>query len=215
VITNLRFDRIENHFGIENQSPQYFLRHLDIANTQAQAGANAYLLSINCNPMELETTRLRLRKFTLDDAPFILRLVNEPSWLQYIGDRHVHSIEDAERYLLTGAMRSYADNGFGSGMVTVKETGEEIGMCGLFKRDYLEEVDLGFALLPEYTGKGYAVEIAEATLRYAKEVLGFPRVAAFTAKDNHASMKLLTRIGFKPAGNITLEGEELNLFKTD
>ena len=168
-----------------------------------------------CIFMELETPRLRLRKFTLDDAAFIMRLVNEPSWLQFIGDRNVHSLEDAERYLLNGTMRSYADNGFGSGMVILKETGEEIGMCGLFKRDYLEEIDLGFALLPEYTGKGYALEIAEATLHYAKEVLGFPRVAAFTAKDNHASMRLLARIGFKPAGTIDLEGEELNLFKTD
>jgi RimJ/RimL family protein N-acetyltransferase len=164
--------------------------------------------------MELETPRLRLRKFTFDDAPFIMRLVNEPSWLQFIGDRNVHSVPDAEQYLLNGTMRSYVDNGFGSGMVTLKATGEEIGMCGLFKRDYLEEVDLGFALLPEYTGKGYALEIAEATLRYARETLGFPRVAAFTAQDNYTSMKLLDKLGFKPAGTITLEGETLNLFKT-
>lgn len=165
--------------------------------------------------MELETPRLRLRKFTLADAPFILRLVNEPSWLQYIGDRHVHSIADAEQYLLKGALRSYEENGFGSGMVLLKETAEEIGMCGLFKRDYLDEVDIGFAFLPQYTGKGYGLEIAQATLDYARESLGIHRVAAFTSKDNFTSMKLLAKLGFKPAGVITLEGEELNLFKTD
>lgn len=165
--------------------------------------------------MELETPRLRLRKFTLEDAPFIMRLVNEPAWLQYIGDRHVHSIADAEQYLLKGALRSYEEHGFGSGMVLLKETGEEIGMCGLFKRDYLDEADIGFAFLPEYYGKGYGTEIAQATLDYARETLGFDRVAAFTSKDNFTSMKLLAKIGFKPAGTITLEGEELNLFKTD
>lgn len=165
--------------------------------------------------MELETPRLKLRKFTLEDAPFIMRLVNEPSWLRFIGDRHVHSIADAEKYLLNGAIRSYAENGFGSGMVLLKETGEQIGMCGLFKRDYLDEVDIGFAFLPAFTGKGYGMEIAQATLDYARETLGFTRVAAFTSKDNFTSMKLLAKLGFKPAGTITPDGEELNLFKTD
>jgi RimJ/RimL family protein N-acetyltransferase len=161
-----------------------------------------------------ETERLLVRRFTTEDAPFIYRLVNEPAWLQYIGDRHVRSVEDARQYLINGALKSYTENGFGPWLVQVKQTGISAGMCGLFKRDYLEEADIGFAFLPEYNGQGYGYEVASATLRYARENLGMDRFAAFTAKDNYASIKLLMKIGFAEAGVLVLDGEELFLFKT-
>src|SRR6187200_59701 len=98
----------------------------------------------------LETDRLNLREYTIEDAPFLLRLVNDPAWLLHIGDRKVYTIEDAERYLLDGSIKSYLDHGFGFWKVELKSTGEPMGSAGLAKRDYLEDVDLGFAFLPEY-----------------------------------------------------------------
>lgn len=158
-----------------------------------------------------ETERLKLRTFTLRDAPFMYQLVNDPEWIKYIGDRHVRSITDAEQYLRNGALKSYMLNGFGPGLVILKETGESIGMCGLFRRPYLEDVDLGFAFLPAYRGQGFAYEIALATLEYAWKELGVKKVMAFTAKENEASLRLLKKLGFKDAGEFVLEGESLYL----
>ncbi len=159
----------------------------------------------------LETNRLWLTEFTLEDAAFILRLLNEPSWLEFIGDRNVHTLEEARQYLLRGAIRSYSTYGFGPWRMTLKTTEETVGMCGLFKRDYLDDVDLGFALLPEHTGNGYAAEVAEATVRYAFHSLGLQRIKAFTTQKNFSSLKLLRKIGFRDDGVLHLDGEELYL----
>lgn len=158
-----------------------------------------------------ETERLKLRTFTLRDAPLIYQLVNDPEWLKYIGDRHVRTIADAEQYLRNGALKSYMLNGFGPGAVILRETGESIGMCGLFKRPYLEDVDLGFAFLPAFRGRGFAFEIASANLEYAWKELGVERVMAFTVKENIASLRLLEKLGFKDAGEFVLDGESLYL----
>ena len=158
-----------------------------------------------------ETERLQLRTFTLRDAPFIYQLVNDPEWLRYIGDRHVRTKADAEQYLRNGALKSYMLNGFGPGAVILKETGEPLGMCGLFKRPYLEQLDLGFAFLPAYRGQGYAFEITSANLEYARKELGIERIMAFTARENEASLRLLKKLGFKDAGEFVLEGESLYL----
>jgi RimJ/RimL family protein N-acetyltransferase len=163
----------------------------------------------------LETARLFLRPFTTSDAAFILRLVNEPSWLEFIGDRNVHSIEDAGQYLLNGPIKSYAEHGYGFGLVSLKENNVAVGMCGLTKRNYLDAPDLGFAFFPEYTGQGYAVEIAKATIDYAKEILHLPMVYAFTAMDNIRSIQLLQKIGFTYDKPLWMEGEELNLYRID
>jgi len=163
--------------------------------------------------MVLETERMVLHEFRVDDAPFLLRLVNDPSWLQYIGDRHVYSIGDAERYLLEGSIKSYADHGFGFYKVELKSTGEAMGSAGLAKRDYLEEVDLGFAFLPEFTGKGYAFEIAGAILEHAKNFLQLNSLVAFTTQDNVSSIKLLLKLGFHFESPMMLEEEQLNLYR--
>ena len=142
----------------------------------------------------LETERLLLRQPTIDDAEFLLRIVNEPSWLQYIGDRNVHTIEEAKNYLLNGSIKSFETNGFGFAIVIHKESGALIGMCGLVKRDFLEDVDIGFAYFPQYTGKGYAFEAADAMMKFAREHLFINRISAITTQDNESSIKLLKKI---------------------
>src|SRR5215207_8512301 len=127
----------------------------------------------------LETERLTLRQFTQDDAAFILELVNEPSFIQNIGDRGVRSIADAIKYIENGPIASYARNGFGLYLVKLKESDEYIGMCGLIKREALEDVDIGYAFLPKFWSKGYAIEAALAAKEQACS-LGLKRLVAIT-----------------------------------
>jgi RimJ/RimL family protein N-acetyltransferase len=145
----------------------------------------------------LETDRLVLRRLTLNDAPFIMELVNEPSFLRYIGDRGVRSLQDARRYLLTGPIASYERFGFGLYLIFLKATGDAVGMCGLLKRDTLPDVDVGFALLPGYWRQGYAAEAAAAVLDYGRTRLGLKRIVAITSPDNVASIALLEKLGLK------------------
>ena len=152
----------------------------------------------------LETDRLVLRRLTLNDAPFILELVNEPSFLRYIGDRGVRSLQDARRYLLTGPIASYERFGFGLYLIFLKATGDAVGMCGLLKRDTLPDVDVGFALLPGHWRQGYAAEAASAVLDYGRTRLGLKRIVAITSPDNVASIALLEKIGLKVEGMIRL-----------
>jgi RimJ/RimL family protein N-acetyltransferase len=159
----------------------------------------------------LETERLVLREFDLGDTPFIIELLNSPGWLQYIGDRNVKTDDDAKRYLENGPMKSYADNGFGLSMVMLKDK-TSIGMCGIINRADLEHPDIGFAFLPEYIGKGYGLEIARATLDYAKNILKLSVVLGITVPENQSSIKLLERIGLKHDKNIMMGQEELMLF---
>ena len=163
----------------------------------------------------IETDRLILRMPTIDDAAFMLRLVNEPSWLQYIGDRKVYSLEDAKQYLLNGSIKSFIENGCGFSLVEIKETGEKIGMSGLVKRDYLDDVDIGFAYFPEYTGFGFALEAAQATLDHAHNTLGFNRILAIATPDNKRSIRLLEKLGLAFEKTIVVDGEKLNLYSID
>lgn len=160
----------------------------------------------------LHTDNLIIRHLSVDDASFIFELVNMPSWLQYIGDRGVKTLRDAEQYILNGPMASYAKFGFGLYLVALKDTHQPIGMCGLLKRDTLEAPDIGFAFLEKFTGNGYAFESAAAVLAYGKEVLGLAHIVAITTKDNNSSIKLLGRLGFKFDKHITFNNEELKLF---
>ncbi|MER0442097.1 GNAT family N-acetyltransferase [Emticicia sp. W12TSBA100-4] len=162
----------------------------------------------------LETERLILRQFTLDDAPFILELLNTPTWLQFIGDRNVHSIEDAENYLLNGSLKSYAENGFGFYAVVAKENGKTIGMCGLIKRDTIPDIDIGFAFLPNLISKGFGFEIASATLDYALNVLKIKRIVAIVNPENEKSIGLIRKIGMQFESMIQFGEKELMLFST-
>jgi RimJ/RimL family protein N-acetyltransferase len=154
-----------------------------------------------------QTPRLLLRELTAEDAPFIFQLLNEPSWLQFIGDKGVRTIEDAVQYILNGPVKSYAANGFGLWLVVLKEGNTPIGMCGLIKRPTLEDIDIGFAYLPEYVGQGYAYEAAAATLEYAKHTLSLKRILAITNPDNNRSIRLLEKLGLQFKQLLTLPGE--------
>ena len=147
--------------------------------------------------LPLETERLLLRPFTTDDAPFILTLLNEPSFLQYIGDKKVRNLDDARQYLSNGPIASYERNGFGLGLVELKETQTPIGMCGLLKRDELPDPDIGFAFLPDFWNKGFAFEAAAAVMKDARARLKLGRILAIVNPDNYPSMKLLERLGMK------------------
>ena len=166
------------------------------------------------NASLIETESLTLRKLSVEDAPFILRLVNEPSFLQFIGDKGVRNLEDARQYILNGPVASYAQNGFGLFLVQLKTDQAPLGMCGLLKRETLEDVDIGFAFLPEFWNQGYASEAAAGVLSYAKDVLKLPRIVAITNKDNDASGKLLEKLGFRFDRLVKLADDkaELKLF---
>jgi len=162
----------------------------------------------------IETIRLTLERLTPDDAPFILRLLNEPSFLQYIGDRGVRTLDDAKLYIEAGPMAMYERAGFGLFRVDLKSTGEPIGICGLLKRDTLDDVDVGFAFLPEHWRRGYAYESARASMIYGRDVHALARIVAITALENPASIALLEKLGFQFERTVRLtpEGDELRLF---
>jgi RimJ/RimL family protein N-acetyltransferase len=163
----------------------------------------------------LETERLVLRHFTPDDDSFILELVNEPGWKKYIGDRGINTLDDAQKYIETVPLASYAKHGFGLWAVERKDDASLVGMCGLINRDTLDDVDIGFALLSRFEGRGYAQEAANATLTYARDHLGLRRVVAITTDDNDRSRILLERAGMNYEGPISLSGESLRLFAID
>ena len=161
-----------------------------------------------------ETNRLLISKLSITDAPFILELTNTPDWLRYIGDRGIKNLADAENYIVKGPMASYTKWNHGLYRVSLKETGVAIGMCGIIQRDTLADKDIGFALLPEYAGHGYAKEAAEATMNYARQVLGIRKIVAITLPTNQRSIDLLNKLGMKYEQLISFPGsnEELMLF---
>ena len=165
----------------------------------------------------LETERLRLRKFTREDAGFIVTLLNTPGWIKYIGDRNVRTDLQAIHYLEKGPLRSYEQNGFGLWMVELKKDSSPVGMCGIVKRETLENPDIGFAFLPQFTGQGLAYEAAEASLQYALNSLKLPVISGITLPDNVSSIRLLEKIGLKLVKAFRSPGsqEELLLYSTN
>lgn len=164
----------------------------------------------------LETKRLILREVIENDAEFMLDLLNQPSFIKYIGDRGVRTTEEAKDFIETRYRKSYRDHGYGLYTVELKETGESIGVCGFVKRDTLPESDIGFAFLPQFEKKGYAFESAEAVLKYGKETLNLKRILAITTQDNESSGRLLEKLGFKFEQLIEMPNDEiLKLFSTD
>ncbi|MED1408227.1 MULTISPECIES: GNAT family N-acetyltransferase [Bacillus] len=159
-----------------------------------------------------ETERLILRWFDVKDAPFILELVNDPAWIQFIGDKGVRNLEDAKNYILNGPVDMYNKIGFGLYLVERKEDLTPLGMCGLIKRDSLEDVDIGFAFLEKFRSKGYGYESAAAVMEYGKNELGLKRIVAITSIDNADSGKLLEKVGLRFEKIISDSGEDLKLF---
>ena len=143
----------------------------------------------------LVTARLDLRCMTIDDSEFILQLLNDPDFIRFIGDKGVKTIDDARQYIVNGPMASYARHGFGLWLVELKPSRVPVGMCGLLKRETLDDVDIGFAFLPRYRLRGYAFESAAAVMQYGRNVLGLKRIVAITDPDNAGSIRLLQKIG--------------------
>ena len=160
----------------------------------------------------LETERLVLRWFDIKDAPFILELVNDPAWIQFIGDKRIKNLEDAKKYILNGPVDMYNKMGFGLYLVERKEDLTPLGMCGLIKRDSLEDVDIGFAFLEKFRSKGYGFESASAVIEYGVQKLGLKRIVAITTIDNIYSGKLLEKVGLQFEEIISDSGEDLKLF---
>ena len=148
-------------------------------------------------PMSIETARLRIRWLKPGDAEFIYHLVNDPMWMHYIGDKNVSNLEDAKTYIETGPRNMYRNLGFGLNLVSLKENDTSIGICGLLKRETLDDVKIGFALLPRFRRQGYAFEAATAVLERGRRDHNTSHVLAILTADNEASKMLLTRLGFK------------------
>ncbi len=164
-----------------------------------------------------ETERTILREVTTDDAEFILDLLNQLSFIKFIGDRNVRTVEQARDYIESRFTESYKQFGFGMWAVELKAGQTPIGICGFVKRDSLPDADIGFAFLPQFERKGYAVETAEAVMKYGRDVLGLKRVLAITTKDNENSCKLLEKINFNFERLIVLphDDKELKLYSSE
>jgi len=160
-----------------------------------------------------ETERLAVRKLTLGDAAFMLKLLNEESFIRYIADKNVRTLKDAEDHLLTGPIGSYDKHGFGLYIVILKDSTTPIGVCGLLKRDELQLPDLGYAFLPSYCGKGYALEAVKAVLKQSITAHSLHTILAITLPDNLSSNKLLTNAGFTLEGMIELYNSQNNLYQ--
>lgn len=166
----------------------------------------------------LETKRLRLRQLAPDlDDEFILELLNDPSFIRYIGDKGVRELEAARRYIVDGPVKSYEAYGFGLYLVELKMNRAPIGICGVLKRETLPDPDIGFAFLPAYWNQGYAFESAAAVMEHARGTLKLPRVLAITSPDNEASEKLLNKVGlrFDRLVKLTEDAPEIKLFTTE
>lgn len=165
----------------------------------------------------IETERLILRELSSEDAEFVLELVNEPAWKKNIGDRGIRTIEAAREYISNGPAASYEKFGFGLWLVELKESRESVGICGLIKRDTLEDVDIGFAFLERFWSKGYAVESASAVMDYARNSLQLKRVVAITVPGNLGSIKVLEKIGmrFEKMIKTAEDADEIKLFARD
>lgn len=163
----------------------------------------------------LQTERLRVREIEERDAPFILELLTDPSFLANIGDRGVRDLCSAVDYIHNGPRASYARNGFGLWLVELKEARESIGLSGVLRRDTLPHPDIGYAFLPRHWSRGYAVEACTAVRDHAMHTLGLQRLLAIVSPGNAASVKVLERIGLRFEETVRMGEEDLQLFALD
>ncbi|WP_420602318.1 GNAT family N-acetyltransferase [Flagellimonas sp.] len=156
----------------------------------------------------VETERLILIEAETKDYPFFKKLLNSPNWIKFIGDRGVKTDKQAKEYIKSSLIASYKSNGYGLYKMCLKSSLEPIGICGLVKRDYLDDPDIGFAILPEREGKGYTHEASLAILAYGKEKLKLPRILAITTDENIGSQNLIRKIGLLENGTIKPKADE-------
>lgn len=156
----------------------------------------------------LESERLLLAEAALADAPFIFELLNSPGWLAHIGDRGIRALADAEAYIEDSLLSSYRSNGFGMYLMLLKPDGPAVGLCGLLKRAHLDFPDIGFAILPDYEGKGLTTEAGRAIWHDARNRLGYTRLYGITSFANKGSQQVLQKIGLSPKGTTQMSGQE-------
>lgn len=165
----------------------------------------------------LETERLIICRLSIVHAAFILELLNDEAFLRFIGDKGVRTLDDAREYILNGPIYSYERYGFGLFLATLKEGGVPVGICGLLKRASLTDIDLGYAFVPEFRGRGYAFESASAVMAYGANVLGLTRIVAVSSPDNRDSINLLEKLGmrFEKMVRLTDGDVDVSLFGVD
>ncbi len=163
---------------------------------------------------QLETERLYLRRVTLDDADLLLAVWNDPAFIENVGDRGVRTTAEAVEAMKAGALKLYQDHGYGPYAMVRKDDGIRMGICGLFKRDNLDYPDIGFGVLPEFCGKGYAGEAAFAVLEHARDDLQIEELTAIVSPGNAPSIGLIEKLGLVFAGMITMpeDDEEICLY---
>lgn len=170
------------------------------------------MVSVGCSVNTLETERLLIRRFALSDASFILKLLNQQSFIDNIRDSNVRTLTDAENYLAKSCFASYEKNGFGLSCVCLQD-GTPIGMNGLIKRDTIPDIDIGFAFLDQYMGRGYAFESSLAVMAEGFRKLNLKQIAAITSPKNHSSINLLEKLGFTFEKTIEItEGDPVKYF---
>ena len=164
----------------------------------------------------IKTERLLIDEAIIQDAPFIYELLNSPTWIEFIGDRGITDIKNAERYIQESLIDNYKKNGYGLFKVVQNSTNIPIGLCGFLKRDYLDSIDIGYALLPEYEGKGYAYEAAKQLLAYAHTNLKDQKILAITSPQNKRSQRLLDKLGMFKKGLVSMGdvSKEVLLYST-
>ena len=160
----------------------------------------------------ITTERLFIREAQLEDATFFLELLNSPGWLEFIGDRGLNTLEEATKYLQDKVIPDYKTLGFGMFVMVDKSTNKPIGNCGLIQRDYLDHIDIGFAILPEYTKKGYSYEANSAVMEFAKKELGKTTILGITTEKNTASINLLTKLGLLFSHKMMAPNDKEELF---
>ncbi|MDH6251649.1 ribosomal-protein-alanine N-acetyltransferase [Chryseobacterium sp. H1D6B] len=164
-----------------------------------------------------ETERLIIRPISLNDSEFILDLYNRPKFIKYIGDRDIRSLTDAANYIQHRFLPQLEKSGFGNYVVVTKESNEKVGAVGIFEREGLDVVDIGFSLLEEYEGKGYAYEAAVKVKSIGMDDFGLKKLSAITSKNNFSSQKLIEKLGLKFQKHVTLpnDDEELMYYETE
>lgn len=166
---------------------------------------------------EIRSERLHLRRMTEDDAGLALAVWNDPAFIDFVGDRGIRTLEEANKAMQDGPLRIWRDEGYGPYVLARADDMEPMGICGLFKRDNLDHPDIGYALLPQFVGKGYAFEAAEAVRDHARDTLGLERIVAIVSPDNPRSVRLLEKLGMTEAGSVRMpdEDEDLLLYSID